>query len=155
MAATGLRAASMIECIFCEMAAGRFDDPDLTVFEDQQVFARISLHQKAGNQGHVLVIPKKHIRNIYELSPDLDAALMSALRRLARAVKQAFSAEGILIRQTNEAAAGQDVFHLHFHVIPRYRNDSFETKKYEELSLKRRKEIAEQLTPAVQAERAS
>ena len=145
----------MIKCSFCEMAAGRSDDPDLTVFEDQQVFARISLHQKPGNHGHVLVIPKKHIQNIYELSPDLDAALMSALRLLARAVKKAFSAEGIHIRQNNEAAAGQDVFHLHFHVIPRYQDDAFETKQYEKLTLKRRQEIGELLTPAVQAERAS
>ena len=60
---------------------------------------------------------------------------MSALRLLSRAVKKAFSAEGIHIRQNNEPGAEQDVFHVHFHVIPRYQGDAYETKQYERLPL--------------------
>ena len=141
----------MNKCVFCEIVAKRID-PELTVFEDQQVIAQISLGQKPGNHGHVLVIPKKHVQNIYELSDELNAPLMSALRLLARAIKKAFSAEGIHIRQNNEPASGQDVFHLHFHVIPRYQEDDFENKKYEKLPLHRRRELAEKLKPAIQSE---
>src|SRR5688572_5729107 len=141
----------MDKCAFCGIAAKRVD-PELTVFENEQVFAQISLHQKPQNRGHVLVIPKRHVQNIYELPDDLDAPLMSALRLISRATKKAFNAEGILIRQNNEPAAGQDVFHLHFHVVPRYRGDGFESEKYETVSLLERRELAVKLIVAVQSE---
>jgi histidine triad (HIT) family protein len=127
-------------------------DPELTIFENEHVIAQISLHHKPGNHGHTLVIPKKHIQNIYALPAELDAPLMSALRLLSRAVKKAFSADGIHIRQNNEPGAEQDVFHVHFHVIPRYRGDAFETKPYERLPLQKRTEFAEQLKLALQSE---
>ena len=60
--------------------------------------------------------------------------------------------EGIHIRQNNEPAAGQDVFHLHLHVIPRYQGDGFDTKRYERLPLQKRRELSEKLKPAVQRE---
>jgi histidine triad (HIT) family protein len=141
----------MDKCVFCEIVAKRID-PELTVFEDEQVLAQISLGQKPGNHGHTLVIPKKHVENIYELPDELNVPLMSALRLLSRATKKAFSADGIHIRQNNEPAAGQDVFHLHFHVIPRYQEDDFEIKKYERLSLQKRKELAKELKLAIQSQ---
>lgn len=141
----------MDKCVFCEIVAKRVD-PELTVFEGEHLIAQVSRGQKPGNHGHVLIITKKHIQNIYELPEELNAPLMSALRLLSRATKKAFSAEGIHIRQNNEAAAGQDVFHLHFHVIPRYQGDDFDTKKYEKLPLQKRKELSERLKPAVQSE---
>ncbi|MCK5133737.1 MAG: HIT family protein [Candidatus Sabulitectum sp.] len=141
----------MSQCVFCEIVATR-TDPELAVFEDEHVIAQISLAHKPRNRGHVLVIPKTHIRDIYDLPQELNAPLMSALRLLSRAAKKAFSAEGIHIRQNNEPAAGQDVFHLHFHVIPRYDGDEFDTKKYEKLSLQERKELSERLRLAVQCE---
>jgi histidine triad (HIT) family protein len=143
----------MSNCVFCKIAAHRFDDPELTVFEDDHVFVRINLSQKPGNHGHVLVIPKQHIPSIYELPQEIDAPLMSALRLMARVLKEALSADGVHIRQNNEPASGQDVFHLHFHVIPRYHGDGFETKKYERLELSTRKELAKKLKPAIQKER--
>ena len=134
----------MNRCVFCEIAAKQVDG-DLTVYEDEYVFAQVSIHQKLGNHGHVLVIPKRHIENIYELDNDLNAPLMRAIRLLSVAVKETFSAEGIMVRQNNERAAGQDVFHLHFHVVPRYKKDGFERKQYFELPLDERHKIAEQL----------
>jgi len=141
----------MDKCVFCEIVAKRID-PELTVFENEWVFAQVSLRQKPGNLGHVLIIPKKHVQNIYELPEELNAPLMSALRLLSRAVKKAFSAEGIHIRQNNEPAAGQDVFHLHFHVIPRYQGDDFEAKQYEKLPLQKRKELAESMKLDIQSD---
>ncbi len=141
----------MNKCVFCDFILNRIDQ-ELIVFEDKYIIARVDLAHKPNNHGHVLVIPKKHIQDIYELSEELYIPLMSALRLLSRAVKKAFSAEGVNIRQNNESAAGQDVFHLHFHVIPRHKGDEFETEKYEKLPLKKRIEIAEILKLAVKDE---
>lgn len=142
----------MSHCIFCELAAPTHADPELTIYENDLVFARVSLDQKPGNLGHVLVIPKAHVPSIYTLPEELDAPLMSALRIISSAVKTAFSADGVHIRQNNEAASGQDVFHLHFHVIPRYHADRFETSNYERLDLAVRKALAEKLRPFVHNE---
>ncbi len=138
-------------CVFCAICAKQIDT-ELTVFENEHVIAQVSLLQKPRNQGHVLVMPRKHLQNIYELSAELNAPLMSALQLLSGAVKKAFSAEGVHIRQNNESAAGQDVFHLHFHVIPRYHEDNFEAEKYEKLSFRVRQEIAERLKESVRRE---
>ena len=131
----------MAHCIFCEIIAKR-TDPDLTIFENDQVIALVSLRQKPSNHGHALVISKRHIETIYELPEDLNAPLVSALRSLARATKKAFSTDGIQIRQNNEPAANQDVFHLHFHIVPRYLSDAFEAKTYEILPLQTRRALA-------------
>jgi histidine triad (HIT) family protein len=140
-----------MSCVFCEILA-KGTESELTVFEDEHVIALISLGQKPGNHGHALVIPKTHTPNIYELPEALNAPLMSALSLLSRAVKRAFAADGIHIRQNNEPAAGQDVFHLHFHVIPRYTGDGFDTAKYEKLPVETRKGLAERLKTAVRDE---
>lgn len=131
----------MTHCVFCEIAAKRLD-PDLIVFEDEHALGVVALQQKSRNHGHLIVVPKRHTKDIYDLAPDLHAPLLSAVQRLARAAKRAFAAEGIHIRQNNERAAGQDVLHLHFHVIPRYADDGFEAAKYERLALDVRRELA-------------
>jgi histidine triad (HIT) family protein len=70
--------------------------------------------------GHVLVIPKARARNILDVKPEDLAELMKAVQVVARAAKEAFSADGLTIQQFNESAGGQVVFHLHVHVIPRF-----------------------------------
>ena len=69
--------------------------------------------------GHVLVIPKEPAENILDLSPEGAAALMATTQKVAKAVKKALDAPGIMLAQLNGAAAGQSVFHVHFHIIPR------------------------------------
>ena len=140
-----------MSCVFCDIAAKRVD-ADLTVFEDEHVFAQMSLRQKPGNHGHALVIPKRHIVNIYETTAELDAPLIAAVRLLSRATKKAFAAEGISVRQNNEPAADQDVFHLHFHVIPRYRDDGFVAKPYEVLPRDIREALSARLRAAIREE---
>jgi histidine triad (HIT) family protein len=127
----------MDDCIFCRIIKER-QEHDTVIFEDDVVIALISLHQKPGNVGHALLLPKAHVKNIYELPEELDTALMAGLRTLATASKSAFLADGIQIRQNNEPAAGQDVFHLHFHIIPRFANDDFESVLYERFSIQKR-----------------
>jgi histidine triad (HIT) family protein len=72
------------------------------------------------NEGHTLVIPKKHYAYIYEIPDDAAAYLFRVVKRVVCAVKKGVNAGGITISQHNEKAAGQDVFHVHFHIIPRY-----------------------------------
>ena len=141
----------MGKSVFSRIARKEFDS-DLTVFENGSIFSQVSLHQKPTNRGHVLVIPKMQGKDIYELPAELDAPLMSAIRMMSRAVKRAFNAEGIQVRQNNETAAGQDVFHLHFHIIPRFSEDQFEENSYEEVSRDERSEQAELLKREVKNE---
>jgi len=69
--------------------------------------------------GHVLVIPKSPCRNLLDADPAILGPLMAAAQKIARATRKAFDAEGVLVKQFNEPAAGQTVFHLHVHILPR------------------------------------
>jgi diadenosine tetraphosphate (Ap4A) HIT family hydrolase len=74
---------------------------------------------------HFLNIPIRHVAQIYEVDVDLAGPLMTTLARVAAAVKTVCSADGVSIRQNNGQHGGQDVFHLHFHVVPRFAGDGF------------------------------
>src|SRR4051812_42569523 len=71
------------------------------------------------SDGHTLVIPKEPAENIFDLSPEGAAALMATTHKVAKAVKKGLNTPGIMIAQLNGAPAGQSVFHVHFHIIPR------------------------------------
>ena len=138
----------MSHCAFCEIARGEID-PELTVRIDEHVFVQVSLHQKAANRGHVLVIPKRHVTDIFESPDELDAPLLRAVREVSIATRRAFSSDGIQVRQNNGSAAGQDVFHLHIHVIPRYDGDDFENSDYELVPFAERLILATRLKAAL------
>jgi histidine triad (HIT) family protein len=110
----------MDDCVFCKIIAGQI--PAAVVYRDETVMAFMSLQQLT--EGHTLVIPIRHFRNIYELPDDLAGPLLSAAARIARAIKREFKPDGMWVSQFNEPAAGQSVFHFHIHVIPRYLNDA-------------------------------
>ena len=74
--------------------------------------------------GHALVVPRRHIENLYDLPEELAAPILSTAARVARAAKRAFMADGVTLRQNNEAASDQHLFHFHLHVIPRFIGDS-------------------------------
>jgi histidine triad (HIT) family protein len=88
------------------------------VHEDAHTLAFMDVMPQA--DGHTLVIPKALAENILEVPPEALAATILTTQRVARAVQRAFDAPGILIAQLNGSAAGQSVFHLHFHVVPRH-----------------------------------
>lgn len=73
--------------------------------------------------GHALVMPRRHIRNLYELPEELAGPILATASQVARAAKRAFAADGITLRQNNEAASDQHLFHFHLHVIPRFNGD--------------------------------
>ncbi|MEJ0013126.1 MAG: HIT family protein [Bauldia sp.] len=101
--------------IFARILRGEI--PSTRVYEDDAVVAFMDVMPQAA--GHTLVVPKAPSRNLLDADPATFATLMPAVQKVARAVKAAFAADGITILQFNEGAAGQTVFHLHFHVIPR------------------------------------
>lgn len=88
------------------------------LYEDDAAIAIMDVMPQS--KGHCLVIPKAPSRNLLDASDETLSALMPVVARLARAVKAAFAADGVFVCQFNEAPAGQTVFHLHVHVIPRY-----------------------------------
>lgn len=108
------------DCIFCKIAAGEITSA--TVYEDDDFRAILDLGPAA--KGHTLVIPKSHSDNLLSVEPDTAAKALKVISKTANAIKEALGCDGINVVQNNGEAAGQTVMHLHFHIIPRYKNDS-------------------------------
>jgi histidine triad (HIT) family protein len=102
--------------IFAKILRGEL--PCHKVYEDDSVLAFLDIMPRA--DGHVLVLPKSPARNLLDADPDALAKLILRVQKIARGVKSALAADGITIFQYNEPAGGQIVFHLHFHVVPRW-----------------------------------
>jgi histidine triad (HIT) family protein len=102
--------------IFARILRGEI--PSTRVYEDDGVVAFMDVMPQAN--GHTLVVPKAASRNLLDADPATLGPLMAVVQKIARAVRQAFNADGVTVVQFNEPAAGQTVFHLHFHVIPRF-----------------------------------
>ncbi|MES0825273.1 HIT family protein [Ruegeria sp. SCP11] len=101
--------------IFAKILRGEI--PSTSVYEDDETLAFMDIMPRT--DGHLLVIPKTPCRNLLDASPEQLTAVMSTVQKLAKAVVQAFDADGVTVQQFNEAAGGQEVFHLHFHILPR------------------------------------
>ena len=102
--------------VFAKILRGEL--PSAKVFEDDRVLVIMDVMPQS--EGHTLVIPKTPSRNLLDIGADDLTYAILAVQRVVRAVKKAFDAPGVLVMQFNEPAAGQTVFHTHFHVIPRH-----------------------------------
>lgn len=102
--------------IFAKILKGEI--PSHRIYEDDATLAFMDVMPQAN--GHVLVIPKAPSRNLLDADPVVLSGLMPIVQKIAIAVKEAFEADGITVIQFNEPAAGQTVYHLHVHIIPRY-----------------------------------
>ncbi len=102
--------------IFAKILRGEI--PSLKLYEDHSTYAFMDIMPRT--DGHHLVIPKTPARNLLDASPDQLAACLDTVQMLAQAAKKAFNADGITLQQFSERAGGQEVFHLHFHILPRY-----------------------------------
>ncbi len=100
--------------IFAKILRGEI--PSHKVYEDEATFAFMDVMPQV--DGHTLVIPRQGSRNLLDADPALLGPLLATTQKIARAAQKAFNAGGVLIKQFNEPAAGQTVFHLHFHVLP-------------------------------------
>lgn len=109
------------ENIFAKILSGEM--PSVKVFEDDVALAFMDVFPQA--EGHTLVIPK-HVeaRNLLDMPTEKLGAYMQRVQAVARAVEKALSPDGVIVSQFNGAPAGQTVFHLHFHIIPRWQGDS-------------------------------
>lgn len=109
----------MDNCIFCKIASGEISA--ITLFEDDDV--KVIFDVGPATKGHALVIPKAHAANVFEISDELLAKAHIVAKKVAKALKDATGCDGVNILQNNGEMAGQSVFHLHIHVIPRYEGD--------------------------------
>lgn len=101
--------------VFAKILRGEI--PCVKVYEDEQTLAFMDVMPQA--DGHVLVIPKSPAVNLFDLDAQMALAVMQTTQKLARAVKKAMQCGGVMIAQLNGAPAGQTVFHIHIHIIPR------------------------------------
>ncbi|WP_250278172.1 HIT family protein [[Clostridium] colinum] len=108
-----------MECIFCKIING--DIPCNKVFENDNFIAILDAFP--ANEGHTLIIPKKHYKDIFEIDEDMLKEGYAISRKIANGIKKALNIENINILQNNGALAGQTVNHFHIHVIPRIEND--------------------------------
>ncbi|MFB6109150.1 MAG: HIT family protein [Haloplanus sp.] len=109
----------MADCIFCQILAG--DVPSRTVYEDDAVFAFLDVNPLA--RGHTLVVPKAHHERLNDLSADAAADLFAATHDLTDRVERAVDADATTVAVNNGTAAGQEVPHVHVHVVPRFEGD--------------------------------
>ena len=114
--------ANQLFCIFCEIIAGRADAS--AVYEDDDVLAFLDLFPI--NPGHALVIPKTHAASLSELDAEDGKRVFAVAQRIAAALrKSGVRCEGVNLFLADGEIAGQEVFHVHMHVIPRYEGDGF------------------------------
>jgi histidine triad (HIT) family protein len=102
--------------IFAKILRGEM--PCFEVYQDEHTLAFLDIMPRA--DGHTLIIPKAQARTLLDAAPEDVARAAVTAQKMARAVKDAVAADGILLQQSTESAAGQIIFHLHFHVIPRW-----------------------------------
>ncbi len=102
--------------IFAKILRG--DAPAFKVYEDDHSLAFMDVMPQV--DGHTLVVPKDRAEDIHDADPVILGATIATVQTVAAAVKQAFDAPGIMLAQLNGPAAGQTVFHLHFHILPRF-----------------------------------
>ena len=102
--------------IFAKILRGEI--PACKVYEDAHVLAFMDAMPQS--DGHTLVIPKTEAENLFELPPAALATLIQAVQKIAAAMRTALQPDGLTVMQFNGAAAGQTVFHIHFHLVPRY-----------------------------------
>jgi diadenosine tetraphosphate (Ap4A) HIT family hydrolase len=109
-------------CVFCDIIAGR--SPASLVYRDEYCIAVMDICPV--NPGHLLVIPVNHATHLADLQPRVGGALFEVAQRLAAAIRASgVKAEGINLLLADGEAAGQEVFHVHLHVLPRFRGDGF------------------------------
>ncbi len=137
-------------CPFCLLAQRAEEDAACSrqadiIYQDDGITAFIASHQWPNNKGHVIVIPNEHFENIYDLPLHYATRIHELARAVALAMKAAYGCEGTSTRQHNEPAGGQDVWHYHLHVFPRYTDDKLYLCHREFMPAKVRTEYARKL----------
>ena len=106
-------------CIFCKIADGEI--PSATLYEDEDF--KVILDVAPASEGHALIIPKHHAKDLYDLPDDIAAKVFVLAKKMVTKLAQILECDGYNIIQNNGLVAGQTVFHFHLHMIPRYKSD--------------------------------
>ena len=107
------------DCIFCKIAGGEI--PSNTIYENSEF--KVIMDIAPASKGHVLIIPKEHFKDIYEIDAITAGKLFQLATVVARALKEVLHCDGLNVLQNNGLIAGQTVYHFHMHLIPRYEGD--------------------------------
>ncbi len=107
------------DCIFCRIVRGEI--PCVSLLETDEIIAFMDIHPV--NPGHALVVPRAHYPTLFDMPSECGAAVFDALRRVGQALMQGMNAQGLNVVQNNLAAAGQEVPHVHWHLVPRFEKD--------------------------------
>ena len=115
-----VEASSMVkDCVFCGIVAGTV--PAHIIWSNE--FTVAFLDQAPANDGHTLVVPRKHVRNLLDATPAEAGEVMAAAAEVTKLLNERFRPAGFTLFQANEKAGWQDAFHLHIHVVPRWPSD--------------------------------
>jgi len=137
-------------CPFCLLVQGResiqsqLKRTDI-VFQTADITAFMATRKYPNNQGHVLIVPNGHFENIYDLPLALSSKIHLLSRDIALAMKEEYQCDGIMMRQHNEPAGDQNIWHYHLHVIPRYKNDDFHNAQKSSFEASERAQCAQKL----------
>lgn len=131
----------MTDCIFCKIIEGEI--PSNKIYEDEDTFAFLDI--KPVNIGHTLVVPKRHSRNLMNIDDESLSRTINVVKKVAIALKKSLNADGVNMGMNNEPGAGQVVFHTHFHVIPRFKDDGIKLWPQKDISQEELAETAEKI----------
>lgn len=107
-------------CVFCKIIGDEI--PSSTLYEDENFMAIMDI--SPANKGHVIILSKSHIKDVFELDENSAKNAMVVVKKLANAIKKELGCDGLNVLQNNGVAAGQTVFHYHIHLIPRFNDDT-------------------------------
>ncbi len=107
-------------CIFCKIANGQI--PTNSIYEDEDF--KVIMDASPASHGHAIILPKNHAANLYELPEEDCSKIMGVAKKCATAMKKTLHCAGLNVLQNNGELAGQTIFHLHVHLIPRYEDDT-------------------------------
>jgi histidine triad (HIT) family protein len=143
------------DCPFCAVARGEERPPwtfrDDVVWRDDVSTAWVNRRWWANNPGNVILVPNRHVENIYELDRELAAGIHETARLIALAMKGSYGCGGVSTRQHNEPAGDQEVWHYHLHVFPRWKGDDLYRSPHRLTTVEERRPYAERLRAALGA----
>ncbi|MCC7574534.1 HIT family protein [Candidatus Woesearchaeota archaeon] len=124
----------MENCIFCKIVKN--ESPCWKIYEDKLVIAIFDIYPAI--EGHILVIPKKHYKDIYDIPEDLISHISKICKKIALNIKKTIGVEAVNLIQGSGKYAQQDIFHFHMHVIPRRKNDDFKLHYEPKINIKQK-----------------
>lgn len=112
------------ECIFCKLAGGQI--PTNSIYEDDDF--KVVMDLSPASKGHCIILPKTHAKNLLELPDEYCQKILLVAKKCCKVLKEVLHCDGINVLQNNGKVAGQTIFHLHIHLIPRYEGDNVHIK---------------------------